>query len=234
MNIIRIDKFISNQLNISRTQVKQIIRSAKVTVDGKIITNGDTKIDADTAEVFVDGQAVKFSKYVYIMLNKPKGVLSASNDKNRKTVIDLIPENMKRQGLFPVGRLDKDTTGLLIITDDGDYAHKIISPKNKTGKVYIAKLDGEITQNMINAFKEGITLADNSKCRPADLEIVEPNIARLTLYDGKYHQVKRMFGVFGLGVVELHRNSIGKLSLPDDMKPGECRFLDDLDIKRTL
>lgn len=234
MNIIRIDKFISNQLNISRTQVKQIIRSAKVTVGGKIITNGDTKIDADTAEVFVDGQAVKFSKYVYIMLNKPKGVLSASNDKNRKTVIDLIPENMKRQGLFPVGRLDKDTTGLLIITDDGDYAHKIISPKNKTGKVYIAKLDGEITQNMINAFKEGITLADNSKCRPADLEIVEPNIARLTLYDGKYHQVKRMFGVFGLGVVELHRNSIGKLSLPDDMKPGECRFLDDLDIKRTL
>lgn len=234
MNIIRIDKFVSNQLNISRTQVKQIIRSAKVTVDGKIITNGDTKIDADTAEVFVDGQAVKFSKYVYIMLNKPKGVLSASNDKNRKTVIDLIPENMKRQGLFPVGRLDKDTTGLLIITDDGDYAHKIISPKNKTGKVYIAKLDGEITQNMINAFKEGITLADNSKCRPADLEIVEPNIARLTLYDGKYHQVKRMFGVFGLGVVELHRNSIGKLSLPDDMKPGECRFLDDLDIKRTL
>jgi len=234
MNIIRIDKFVSNQLNISRTQVKQIIRSAKVTVDGKIITNGDTKIDADTAEVFVDGQAVKFSKYVYIMLNKPKGVLSASNDKNRKTVIDLIPENMKRQGLFPVGRLDKDTTGLLIITDDGDYAHKIISPKNKTGKVYIAKLDGEITQNMISAFKEGITLADNSKCRPADLEIVEPNIARLTLYDGKYHQVKRMFGVFGLGVVELHRNSIGKLSLPDDMKPGECRFLDDLDIKRTL
>ena len=152
MNIIRIDKFISNQLNISRTQVKQIIRSAKVTVDGKIITNSDAKIDADTAEVFVDGQAVKFIKYVYIMLNKPKGVLSASNDKNRKTVIDLIPENMKRQGLFPVGRLDKDTTGLLIITDDGDYAHKIISPKNKTGKVYIAKLDGEITQNMINAF----------------------------------------------------------------------------------
>lgn len=234
MNIVRIDRFISNQLNISRTQVKQLLKLSKVTVDGKIITQGDVKIDADTAQVFVNGQAVKYNKYIYIMLNKPKGVLSASNDKNRKTVVDLIPEGMKRQGLFPVGRLDKDTTGLLIITDDGDYAHKIISPKNKTGKVYIAELDGEITNEMIAAFKEGVVLADNSKCRPATLEIIEPNVARLTLYDGKYHQVKRMFGVFGLGVVELHRRSIGKLTLPDDLKSGECRLLDDLDIKRTL
>lgn len=234
MNIIRIDKFLSNQLNISRTQVKQMLKSSKVSIDNEIINRAETKIDADSAEVFVDGQAVKYSKYVYIMLNKPKGILSASNDKNRRTVIDLIPEDMKRAGLFPVGRLDKDTTGLLIITNDGDYAHKIISPKNKTGKTYIAKLDGEIDPNMISEFQKGVVLADNLRCRPATLEIIEPKVAKLTLYDGKYHQVKRMFGVFGLGVVELHRSCIGELTLPKDLESGECRFLDILDIKRTL
>lgn len=234
MNIIRIDKFLSNQLNISRTQVKQLIKSSRVKIQNEIVARGETKIDADTAQVFVDGQAVNYSEFVYIMLNKPKGILSASNDKNRKTVIDLVPDNMKRQGLFPVGRLDKDTTGLLIITNDGDYAHKIISPKNKTGKVYIAKLDGKITEDMVASFKEGVTLADNTKCRPATLEILEPDVAKLTLYDGKYHQVKRMFGVFGLGVEELHRSSIGQLTLPKDLRKGECQFLDVLDINKTL
>ena len=151
------------------------------------------------------------------MLKKPKGILSASNDKNRKTVIDLVPENMKRQGLFPVGRLDKDTTGLLIITDDGDYAHKIISPKNKTGKVYLVDLDGDIDKKLIDEFKQGVTLADGTVCRPANLEIIENKKAKLTLFDGKYHQVKRMFGVYGLGVVELHRESIGDLSIPKDL-----------------
>lgn len=234
MNIIRLDKFISNQLNISRSQVKQMLKSGRVAVGGKSISHGEMKIDTDNAQVTVDGQAITYNKHIYIMLNKPKGILSASNDKNRKTVIDLVPDEMRRQGLFPVGRLDKDTTGLLIITDDGDYAHKIISPKNKTGKVYIAKLDGNIRHDMIDAFKDGVVLADNTKCRPATLEILAPSCAKLTLFDGKYHQVKRMFGVFGLGVVDLHRSSIGDLSLPEDMKAGECRLLGDLDIQRTL
>ena len=234
MEQIRIDKFLSKQLNISRSQVKQILKSGRVNVNDNFVYRGEDKIDPDCAQVFVDGQAVNYSKNVYIMLNKPKGILSASNDKNRRTVIDLIPEEMKRQGLFPVGRLDKDTTGLLIITDDGESAHKIISPKNKTGKVYIAVLDGSLSDDMIDAFKSGVTLADGTKCRPSKLEIIDSTKAKLTLFDGKYHQVKRMFGVFGLGVLELHREAIGELYLPKDLKTGECRFLDDFDIKKTL
>lgn len=234
MEQIRLDKFLSNQLNISRSLVKQMLKAGRVKVNGATVKQGEKKIDPQDCQVLVDGQAVNYNKYVYIMLNKPKGILSASNDKNRKTVIDLVPENMKRQGLFPVGRLDKDTTGLLIITDDGDYAHKIISPKNKTGKVYLVDLDGDIDKKLIDEFKQGVTLADGTVCRPANLEIIDNKKAKLTLFDGKYHQVKRMFGVYGLGVVELHRESIGDLSIPKDLKTGECRFLDDLDIKKTF
>ena len=234
MEQIRLDKFLSNQLNISRSLVKQMLKAGRVKVNGATVKQGENKIDPQDCQVLVDGQAVNYNKYVYIMLNKPKGILSASNDKNRKTVIDLVPKNMKRQGLFPVGRLDKDTTGLLIITDDGDYAHKIISPKNKTGKVYLVDLDGDIDKKLIDEFKQGVTLADGTVCRPANLEIIDKKKAKLTLFDGKYHQVKRMFGVYGLGVVELHRESIGDLSIPKDLKTGECRFLDDLDIKKTF
>ncbi len=234
MEQIRLDKFLSNQLNISRSLVKQMLKAGRVKVNGATVKQGENKIDPQDCQVLVDGQAVNYNKYVYIMLNKPKGILSASNDKNRKTVIDLVPENMKRQGLFPVGRLDKDTTGLLIITDDGDYAHKIISPKNKTGKVYLVDLDGDIDKKLIDEFKQGVTLADGTVCRPATLEIIDNKKAKLILFDGKYHQVKRMFGVYGLGVVELHRESIGDLSIPKDLKTGECRFLDDLDIKKTF
>jgi len=234
METIRIDKMLSNVTNISRSEIKRFIKRGEVTVNGRVVKTADEKIDPESSEVKLKGQTIGYDEFVYIMLNKPKGILSASNDKSRKTVVDLVPDYMKRQKLFPVGRLDKDTTGLIIITNDGEYAHKIISPKNKTGKVYIARLDGELKEDLISEFKNGVVLADVTKCRPANLEILESNVARLTLFDGKYHEVKRMFGVFGLGVNELHRQAIGKLILPETLKSGECILMSAKDVKKTL
>lgn len=234
METIRIDKMLSNVTNISRSEIKRFIKRGEVTVNGRVVKTADEKIDPESSEVKLKGQTVGYDEFVYIMLNKPKGILSASNDKNRKTVVDLVPNDMKRQKLFPVGRLDKDTTGLIIITNDGEYAHKIISPKNKTGKVYIATLDGDLKEELVSEFKKGVVLADGTKCRPANLEILENNVARLTLFDGKYHEVKRMFGVFGLGVNELHRQAIGKLILPETLKSGECLLMSVKDIEKTL
>ena len=234
METIRIDKMLSNVTNISRSEIKRFIKRGEVTVNGRVVKTADEKIDPKSSEVKLKGQTIGYDEFVYIMLNKPKGILSASNDKSRKTVVDLVPYDMKRQKLFPVGRLDKDTTGLIIITNDGEYAHKIISPKNKTGKVYIARLDGELKEDLISEFKNGVVLADGTKCRPANLEILESNVARLTLFDGKYHEVKRMFGVFGLGVNELHRQAIGKLILPETLKSGECILMSAEDVEKTL
>ena len=234
METIRIDKMLSNVTNISRSEIKRFIKRGEVTVNGRVVKTADEKIDPESSEVKLKGQTIGYDEFVYIMLNKPKGILSASNDKNRKTVVDLVPNDMKRQKLFPVGRLDKDTTGLIIITNDGEYAHKIISPKNKTGKVYIATLDGDLKEELVSEFKKGVVLADGTKCRPANLEILENNVARLTLFDGKYHEVKRMFGVFGLGVNELHRQAIGKLILPETLKSGECLLMSAKDVEKTL
>lgn len=234
METIRIDKMLSNVTNISRSEIKRFIKRGEVTVNGRVVKTADEKIDPESSEVKLKGQTIGYDEFVYIMLNKPKGILSASNDKNRKTVVDLVPNDMKRQKLFPVGRLDKDTTGLIIITNDGEYAHKIISPKNKTGKVYIATLDGDLKEELVSEFKKGVVLADGTKCRPANLEILESNVARLTLFDGKYHEVKRMFGVFGLGVNELHRQAIGKLILPETLKSGECLLMSVKDVEKTL
>ena len=159
---------------------------------------------------------------MYILMNKPAGVLSASNDKNRETVVDLVPPELYRNGLFPVGRLDRDTTGMLIITDDGDFAHRIISPKSGISKNYLVELDGEVNEEMVKKFREGVTLVSGELCRPALLQPLEGNTARLTLFEGKYHEVKRMFGTVGLGVNALHRESIGELYLPEGLAEGEC------------
>lgn len=221
MSKIRLDRFIANNLNIPRKSATAEIRHGNVSVDGVIQKSGSLIIDTES-DVRFKGQAVKYKKYVYILMYKPQGVLSASTDKTRETVIDLIPENLRRPNLFPVGRLDKDTTGLLLITDDGDFAHNCISPKKDISKCYIATLDGNIKNDMITEFEKGITLADGTKCKPAVLQIVEDNVARITVTEGKYHQIKRMFGTVGLGVDKLHRESIGMLKLPKNMLPGEC------------
>ena len=218
----RLDKFISNQLILSRSIVRTGIQRGKATVNGAVIRDAGMLIDAESDIIAYCGDTIGYKEFIYILMNKPKGVLSASNDKSRKTVVDLVPDHLKRADLAPVGRLDKDTTGLLLITDDGVFSHNCISPKKAITKSYIATLDGEINDDMINVFKHGVTLADGTLCKSAVLERVKSNKARIIITEGKYHQIKRMFGTVGLGVNELHRESIGELKLPTDLKEGEC------------
>lgn len=218
----RLDKFISNQLLLSRSIVRSGVLKGKATVNGTVVRNVGEIIDADSDAITYEGNLVGYKEYVYILMNKPKGILSAATDKSRQTVVDLVPKNLRRSGLFPVGRLDKDTTGLLLITDDGIFAHNCISPKKAISKSYIVTLDGDITDDMIKAFKAGVILADGTRCKPAILEYVAKNIARIIITEGKYHQIKRMFGTVGLGVNALHRESIGGLLLPNTLQEGEC------------
>ena len=206
----RLDRFISNQLNLPRSMSKTQIHRGKVKVENTVVRDPSTIIDVDTQAVFYKDQKVEYNEFLYLLMNKPKGVLSASEDKTQKTVIDLIPDNLRRNGLFPVGRLDKDTTGLLIITDDGDFAHRCIHP---------------LKEEMIELFGKGVVLADETLCKPAILEIMDTKTAKITITEGKYHQIKRMFGTVGLGVVELERISIGRLKLPDNLKYGETIVL---------
>ncbi len=218
----RLDKLISSRLCISRSVARTKIRAGKVAVNGVVVKDISQGIDIENDTVFCDGQAVCSEEYIYIMINKPAGVLSASNDRSRSTVVDLVPEHLKRKNLFPVGRLDKDTTGLLIITNDGEFAHNCISPKKKVPKLYRAVLDGEVTQDMETAFLRGVVLADGTVCKSAQLKRTGENTADITIVEGRYHQIKRMFGTVALGVDQLHRVSIGQLVLPDDLGTGEC------------
>ncbi|MDO4607885.1 MAG: pseudouridine synthase [Clostridia bacterium] len=218
----RIDKFISNQLLISRSEARVGIRRGQATVNGDVIRDASRLVEPQTDNVTYNGQTVGYKEYVYILINKPQGVLSASTDKSRETVVDLVPEHLKRRELSPVGRLDKDTTGLLIITDDGAFAHDIISPKKNISKSYIAGLDGDVTDEMVALFKDGVVLADGTKCKPAVLQSLSQNTARITITEGKYHQIKRMFGTVGLGVNTLHREAIGGLTLPNNLHNGDC------------
>ena len=206
----RLDKVLASQNIGSRKEVQKLIKSGVVTINGEICKKSEQKVDPEKDIITVSGQPVNYSKYIYIMMNKPQGVLSASNDKRAETVIDLVPEAMQRKGLFPAGRLDKDTEGLLIITDDGDFAHRMLSPKKHVEKKYIAKLDGEITEETIKEFEKGIVFADGTKCMPAKLEIQDenPRIGIVTICEGKFHQVKKMFICCGLNVVHLKRISI--------------------------
>lgn len=230
----RLDRFISNQLNLPRSMSKTQIHRGKVKVGNTVVRDPSTIIDVDTQAVFYKDQKVEYNEFLYLLMNKPKGVLSASEDKTQKTVIDLIPDNLRRNGLFPVGRLDKDTTGLLIITDDGDFAHRCIHPSKNISKTYVAKLDDELKEEMIELFSKGVVLADETLCKPAILEIMDTKTAKITITEGKYHQIKRMFGTVGLGVVELERIGIGSLKLLDNLKYGETIVLSKDDLLKIL
>lgn len=230
MKLQRLDKIIATQFNISRSMARLQIHRGKVTVDGKCIRDPSEQFEPDSCMVEYKGQALDYKEHIYIMMNKPEGILSASEDKKRETVVDLVPENLRRAGLFPVGRLDRDTTGLLIITDDGDFAHRVISPKKNIFKTYKVTLDGDITDEIISAFEKGVTLADGTPCRPAKLVRVSENVAEVKISEGKYHQIKRMFGTVGLGVVKLERTAIGNLMLDTKILRGECREMSDSEL----
>ena len=225
----RLDKILVSQGLGSRKEVHALIKSGVVKVDGEICKKPDLKLDPDKAEILADGKKIGTDKFIYIMMNKPAGVVSATNDNFDRTVLDILPREFVRKGLFPAGRLDKDTEGLLIITNDGDFAHKMLSPKSHVDKQYIAKLDGEITESMINSFEDGIIFADGTKCLPAKLEMIDKCTAKVTICEGKYHQVKKMFLACGAKVVHLQRISIGNLYLDSKLHIGSCKLMTNLD-----
>lgn len=229
----RIDKILVSQGIGSRREVQKRIKSGEVTVNGEIIRKPEFKANAENDEIAVLGKVLNYSEHIYIMMNKPAGVVSASQDNHDKTVIDILPDEYKRKGLFPAGRLDKDTEGLLIITDDGDFAHRMLSPKKHVDKQYIAQLDGEITEKTIQKFKQGIIFADGTKCLPAKLEIYnnDKKTGLVRISEGKFHQVKKMFISCGLNVVHLQRISIGGLYLDGNLPIGGCKLLTNLDKK---
>ncbi len=227
----RLDKILSRELNITRSMAKQLVRSGVVELNGSVAKSADTKC-ADTDTITVEGKQISNNKFVYIMMNKPKGVVSASEGRGDTTVVDILPDEMKRRGLFPAGRLDKDTTGFVLITDDGEYAHSILSPSKHVDKEYIATLDKPFGDEVVADFSSGMTLGDERLLSA----IVEPvnddrTVARVVLRQGLYHQVKRMFKKHGITVVELHRTAMGKVRLDDDLALGECRYLTDNEVK---
>ena len=231
MAMERIDKIIASQGLYSRSDVKYMVNRKRITIDGKIITSASQKADVDKNEILLDGKPFVVKKQIYLMLNKPKGYVSATEDKKQQTVLELVPAELKGRDLFPAGRLDKDTTGLMIITDDGMLAHNILSPKKHVQKIYRVELDIPVTEEMQEGFAEGVELNDGV-CKDAKLTILGEKTAEVTLREGRYHQIKRMFGCYGAKVVELHRLAMGELYLPDDLPEGECRELTEEDLQK--
>lgn len=226
--LLRLDKYLADMQVGTRTEVKQMIKKGQVTVDGAKALKPDIKIDADSADVAVNGQKVGYVEYEYWMLHKPAGVVSATEDKRDKTVIDLL-KNSQRKDLFPVGRLDKDTEGLLFITNDGELAHELLSPKKHVDKTYYAKIDGAVTEADVEAFAKGLDIGEKNLTMPAKLEIlaVDGDISeiKVTIQEGKFHQVKRMFEAVDKKVTYLKRLSMGSLVLDETLKTGEARLL---------
>ena len=230
-NIQRLDKFLANQNIGSRKEVSALVRKGRVTVGGIVAEKSDMKIDADKDEIALDGNVIGYSEFVYIMMNKPKGVVSATDDGKCETVVDLVPPELFRRGIFPAGRLDKNTTGLLIITNDGDMAHRMLAPKSHVYKIYEAELDAPVTEADIKAFEEGIK-AGEQRFLPASLWLQDenkPHKATVRIREGKFHQVKRMFEAVGCTVTYLKRLSMGSLSL-GNLEKGEYRKLTEEEI----
>lgn len=218
----RIDKIIASQGQYSRKEVKALIAKRRIAVDGRIVSSSSEKADPMTMLLTVDGKPLEFKRNLYLVLNKPKGYVSATEDREHPTVLELVPQEYRGRDLFPAGRLDRDTTGLMIITDDGVLAHNILAPKKHVPKRYHVELDIPVTEEMRLGFSEGVMLNDGV-CKAADLIKTGEKTAEVTLREGRYHQIKRMFGCFGAEVLELKRFGMGKLSLPEDLAEGECR-----------
>lgn len=230
----RLDKILSDAGVAGRKEIKDMIRAGRVWVNGAAVKKADAKFDEGAVLIEVDGVPLETDTLVYYMLYKPEGVVTATEDREQKTVIDLLPDELKRRDLFPVGRLDKDTTGLLVLTNDGEYAHKVISPKSHVDKRYRAKTDGIADEADVKAFADGIVLRDGTECMPAKLEITGTDICYVTLMEGKYHQVKRMLASRGKPVLALHRCSIGQLRLDELLQPGEIRKMSAEEVEKSL
>ena len=224
----RLDKIVASTGKWSRKEVKNLVKQGRVMVDGLPARSAEDKVDPEATEIVVNGESLCYRKYTWIMLNKPAGFLSATEDGRGATVLDLLPQEYQRQGLFPVGRLDKDTEGLLLLTNEGGLAHDLLSPRHHVDKVYYTRVAGCLTEEDCRAFAEGMRLDDGLVCQPAGLEILSAGAeseAHVTLREGKFHQVKRMLAYRGKPVLYLERIKMGNLTLDPQLSRGEFRLL---------
>lgn len=234
LKIMRIDKFICDIINITRTQAKSKVSSGAVTVNGSVIRSSSVKVNEITDEICVDGRKLVYKKHVYIMMNKPSGVLSASTDRACTTAIDLLKPEDKRHDLFIAGRLDKNTTGFLLITNDGDFAHSVLSPKKHIVKTYFVTLRDNDFFGYETAFKNGVVLDDGYKCKSAEFIPNGDNTCYLKISEGKFHQIKRMFAALGNEVTALSRVAMGGLKLDQNLSFGQYRYLTDKEVNEIF
>lgn len=229
----RLDKLLAATGRWSRREVKGLVKAGRVLVDGVPAAAPEQKLDPHRSRVLVDGEEAVFRQFTYVMLNKPAGVLSATEDARQETVLDLLPPELRRRGLFPVGRLDKDSEGLLLLTNDGDLAHRLLSPKYHVDKVYYIRTDAPLTEEDQAAFAGGVHLADGTECLPAGLEpLGDGREALVTLHEGKFHQIKRMIASRGAAVCRLKRLSMGTLVLDEGLRPGDFRLLTEEEVMK--
>lgn len=226
---IRLDKFISNQTGVSRSETKKLIKKGFAAVNGTAVKNAEFSVDPENDTVVFCGDTLSYKKYIYIMMNKPADVVSASRSPEERTVVDLVPDSMKRRGLFPAGRLDKDSTGFVLITDDGEFAHSVLSPSRHVPKTYLVTAETELSPENEKKFMSGVELSDGVT-KPAKLTKTDKcrgghPVYEVVLFEGRYHQIKRMFSSLGSSVLGLHRISFGGLKLDENLLPGECREL---------
>lgn len=239
---MRIDKFFSSQELASRSETSVLIKKGAVTVNDVAVKSPAIKVDPENDCVRLHGEKIIYREHLYVMLNKPQGVVSATDDNVHKTVVDILPEHLKRKSIFPAGRLDKDTLGFVLMTTDGDFAHQILSPQKHISKEYVAIVDGVVDDSDIKAFESGMELASGEQCKPALLEVITDNLSktdvaclgtvevghthvRITLVEGKYHQIKRMFAARDKNVILLKRIKMGQVLLDENLAPGQCREL---------
>lgn len=221
----RLDKLLAGTGKWSRREVKALVRQGLVRVDGRLAASAEDKLDPAAAIITVAGETISLRRFTYVMLHKPAGVLTATEDRKQPTVLDLLPPELRRIGLAPVGRLDKDTEGLLLLTNDGELAHRLLSPKYHVEKRYFARVDGELSAADAEAFARGMTLGGGLECLPAGLEVLPDRVCIVTLREGKFHQVKRMLAARGAPVLYLKRLSMGPLVLEDSLAAGAYRLL---------
>lgn len=221
----RLDKLLAGTGKWSRREVKALVRQGLVRVDGRLAASAEDKLDPAAAIITVAGETISLCRFTYVMLHKPAGVLTATEDRKQPTVLDLLPPELRRIGLAPVGRLDKDTEGLLLLTNDGELAHRLLSPKYHVDKRYLARVDGELSAADTEAFARGMTLGGGLECLPAGLEVLPDRVCIVTLREGKFHQVKRMLAARGAPVLYLKRLSMGPLTLDDSLAAGAYRLL---------
>ncbi len=232
--MMRLDKYLCETGFGTRSQVKDLLKKGQVMVNGEVVKKPELKINETTDQILCQGKKASYQKNIYLMLHKPAGVVSATEDNREKTVLDLVRPGDRKNGLFPVGRLDKDTEGLLLLTDDGELAHRLLSPKKHVDKTYYAKIDGQVTEEHVKQFREGLDIGDEKKTLPAVLTILlsgPVSEIEVTIHEGRFHQIKRMFEAVGCKVTYLKRLSMGSLVLDETLSPEEYRPLTEAELE---